>query len=64
MPKSATGVDFIDGSGIICLVLFLATQEALGPLANVPIMLGRSIQSFRHLEHKNPSILSNYMGRA
>ena len=45
-------------------VLFLATKEALVPLANVPIMSGRSIRSFRHLEHQNPSIISGDIGRA
>ena len=55
----STGDDFIDGSGIICLVPFLATEEALALLANVPIMLERSIWSFRHLECQNPSIISD-----
>ena len=49
----STGDDFIQRSGIICLVLFLATKEALAPFPNNPIMSGRSIQSFRHLEYKN-----------
>ena len=33
------------------------------PLTNDPIMLGRLIQSFRHLEHQNPSIISEDIGR-
>ena len=39
----STGVDFIHRSGIIFLVLFLVTKEALVPQANDPIMLERSI---------------------
>ena len=39
-------------------------MEAVAPLANDPIMSGRSIQSFRHLEHQNPSIISDSIGRA
>ena len=46
---------FIDRSGIICLVPFLATKVALTILINDTIMLGTLIQSFRHLEHQNPS---------
>ena len=60
----SNGDDFMYGSGIILLVPFLATKEALAPLTNVPIMSGRSIRSFRHLEHQNPSILSGDIGRA
>ena len=37
------------------LVPILATMEALVPLANNPIMLGRLLQSFRHLKHQNLS---------
>ena len=59
----STGDDFINGSGIIFIVQFLATKEALAPLANVPIMLERSIRSFRHLEHQKPSIISGDTGR-
>ena len=40
------------------LVQFLATMEAVAPLANDPIMLGRPIWSFRDLELQNPSIIS------
>ena len=58
----STGDDFIDGSGIIFLVPFLATEEALAPFANVPIMSGRSIRLFRHLECHNLSIISDYIG--
>ena len=39
----------------IFLVLFLATKEALAPLANDPIKSGRSIRSFRHLKLQNLS---------
>ena len=47
----STGDDFIHSSGIIFLVPYLVTSEAVPPLANDPIVSGRSIQSFRHLEH-------------
>ena len=33
----------------------MATRDAIAPLTNDPIMLGRSIQSFRQLKHQNPS---------
>ena len=33
-------------------------------LANDLIILGTSIRSFRHLEHQNPSIISEDIGRA
>ena len=39
----STGDDFINSSGQIFLVLFLATKETLAPLANDPIMSVRSI---------------------
>ena len=55
----STGDDFIDGSGIICLVPFLATKEALAPLASDLIMSERSIRSFRQLEWQNPSTSSD-----
>jgi len=42
------------------LVPFLATREVVAPLANNPIMLDRSIQSFRHLELQNPSNISYF----
>ena len=32
------------------------------PVANDPIPSGRSIQSFRHLEHQNLSIISEDIG--
>ena len=48
----SNGNDFIYSSGIICLVPFLATKEAVALLANDPIMAGRLIQSFRHLKHQ------------
>ena len=46
----------------IFLVYFLATKEALALLANDPIMSGRLIRSFRHLECQNPSIISDSIG--
>ena len=46
------------------LVPFLATKETLVPLANDPIMQKRLIWSFRHLECRNPSIISEDIGRA
>ena len=45
------------------LVPFLATKETLAPLANDPILLGRSIWSFRHLDCQNPSIISDSIDR-
>ena len=39
----------------IFLVPFLATREAVPPLAKDLIMLGTSIQLFRHLKHQNLS---------
>ena len=36
----------------------------MAPYANDPIMLRRSIRSFRHLEHQNMSIISGDIGRA
>ena len=44
------------------LVKFLATKGALVPLASYPIMLERSIRSFRHLECQNLSIMSDSIG--
>ena len=38
-------------------------MEAVTPLANDPIMLGRSIWSFKHLEHQNQSVISDSIGR-
>ena len=34
----------------------------MAPLANDPIMLGRSIWLFGHLECQNPTIISDYIG--
>ena len=39
-------------------------RDALAPLANDPIMLDTSIWLFRHLEHQNPSIISDSIGSA
>ena len=55
----STSDDFIDSSGKIFLVQFLATKEALASLAYDPIMLGISIWLFKHLECQNPSIISD-----
>ena len=44
------------------LVPFLAIKEALAPLANDSVMLGRSIRSFRHLKYQNPPIISDSIG--
>ena len=60
----STNDDFIDSSGIIFLVPFLATMEAVALLANGLIMSGTLIWLFRHLEHQNPSIISEDIGRA
>ena len=48
-PNLSTGDDFIHSSGIIFFVQFLATREAVKPLENDPIILGRSILFFRDL---------------
>ena len=48
----------------IFLVPFLAARRALVPLANDPIMSGTLIQSSRHLEHQNLSIISEDIDRA
>ena len=37
------------------LVQFLASREGVAPLESDPIIWGRSIRSFRHLEHQNLS---------
>ena len=42
----------------------LATKDAVAPLANNPIMSGSLIRLFRHLEHQNPSIISEDIGKA
>ena len=44
------------------LVPFSATKEVLAPRANNPIMSGRSIWLFTHLEHQNLSIISEDIG--
>ena len=51
----STGDDFIHSSGIIFLVPFLATREAVALLANDPILSGTLIWYFRYLEHQNLS---------
>ena len=35
-------------------------MEVVAPLENDPILLGRSIRSFRHLELQNVSIISDF----
>jgi len=45
------------------LVLFLAIREAMAPLANNLIMLGRSIQLIRHLENQNWVIILDDISR-
>ena len=55
-----TGEDFIQSSEIIILIKFLVTREAVVPLANDSIMSGTLIQSFRHLQCPNPSIISDF----
>lgn len=47
----------------IYLVHFLAIREAMALLTNNLIMLGRSIQSFRHLQHQNGFSISDSRGR-
>ena len=51
----STGDDFIYSSGIILLVPFFATKEAVAPHANDPIMLGTLIRLFGHLKYQNLS---------
>ena len=46
------------------LVPILVTRELVAPLENDPIMSGRLIWSFRHLEHQNPSIISDSIDSA
>ena len=46
------------------LVPIFATKELVAPLVNDLIMLERLIQLFRHLEHQNPSIISESKARA
>ena len=57
----STGDDFIYSSGIIFLVPFLATREAVALLANDLIMSGTSIRSFRHLKYQNLSTGDNFI---
>ena len=48
----------------VSLVPLFTTRGVVAPPENDPIMLGTSIRSFRHLEHQNPSIISDSIGRA
>ena len=59
----STGDDFIYSSGIILLVPFLATMEAVALLANDPIMSSRSKWSFKNLEHQNSSKITDNIDR-
>ena len=45
------------------LVPFFTTIRVVAPLKNDTILSGRSIRSFRHLELKNPSIISDFRHR-
>ena len=45
-----------------CLVLIFTTRGVVEPPANNLIMSATSIQSFRHLECQNPSIISESIG--
>merc|ERR1711867_60598 len=47
-----------------CLVQIFTTRGVVAPPTNNLIMSGTLIRSFRHLEHKNPSIISGDIGRA
>ena len=47
-----------------CLVQFFTTRGVVAPPENDLIMSGTLIRSFRHLEHQNPSIISEDIGRA
>ena len=57
----STGDDFIYNSGIIFVVLVLATMEAVVPPAEDDIMLGRSMRSFRHVKCQNLTIISDFI---
>ena len=46
------------------LVPFFTTIGVVAQLKNYPILSGRSIQSFRHLELQNPSIISDFRHRS
>ena len=39
-------------------------MEVVAPLENDAILSGTSIWSFRHLEHQNPSIISDFRHRS
>ena len=42
---------------------FLVMREVEALFANYPIMSGSSIWLFRHLEHPNPFIISDFIGK-
>ena len=44
----------------VFFVPFFTTMEVVAPLENDPILSGRLIRSFRHLELQNPSIISYF----
>ena len=54
-----TSDNFIHISRIILLLPFLATKETLALLVNDHIISGILVESFRHLECQNPSIISD-----
>ena len=59
------GIVFTIGiSTFRCLFYKRFIFEEVVPLSNDPIMSKRLIQSFRHLEHQNLSIISDSIGRA
>ena len=65
MVKVNFEIVFIIGISIFrCLFYKRFIFEEVVPLSNDPIMSKRLIQSFRHLEHQNLSIISDSIGRA
>ena len=53
----SAGDDFIYSSRIFFLVPYVAIREAVAPPTDDPIMLGRSIWPFRHIEPQNQSVI-------
>ena len=45
-----------------CFVQLFTTRRVVVPPENYLILWGTSICSFRHLEHHNPSIISDFIG--
>ena len=54
VPVKGFGVISLNSESEPC-----STRELVVPIANYPIILGRIIQLYRHLEHQNPSIVSD-----